>query len=264
MPAPKITQFAGDIRMWRKAANGALTPVIADSDDASGNQPIEANAAVFSYEAGDTIEVKSKRRGSRYNQPTYSEVQPGTSALALTLLELPPLIMARVLYGSATETTVNAGSVTDAALAITRKDAPIQLPHRLLDDSPAPVIENGGTPLVEGTDYEIDLRRGQVLIKAAGVAVDDPDVTISYSYFAHTKVEYVGGGSPTETFYITGDMENRVDGENGELEIYEAKLSVDGDIDLFSEEPITAVLKGSLIVPSDQDEPYKWTTYAAT
>lgn len=264
MPAPAVTKFAGDIRLWRKAANGALTPVIPEPTDPTGNQPVEANAMVFSREEGETVEVKSKRRGNRFNQPIYSEQEPGTTNMALTLLEVPPLIFARVLYGTAAaEVAVSAGSVTEAVVTGVVKDRPIQLPHRYLAASPAPVVEDGGTPLVLGTDYTIDLRRGQLMILAAGVDAGATDITISYTYTAYTYIEIEGGGTPTETFYVTGDMENRVTEEDGELEVYEFKASVDGEVDLFGSEPISPVLSGPCIVPADKDAPYRFRTIQA-
>lgn len=265
MPAPAVTKFGGDIRLFRKNADGSLSPAIPNAADPTGNQPVEANAMVFSREEGDKIEIKSKRRGTRFNQPIYSEEEPGTTSMSLTLLEVPPMILARVLYGqAAAEVAVSAGSVTDAPLPITSKDRPLQLPQRLLDESTAPVLKNATVTMVAGTDYEIDLRRGQVLIKAASIAVGDTDITISYSYFAHTKIVIDGGGTPTETFYVTGDMENRVTGANGELEVYEFKASIDGEVDLLGSEPISPVLSGSLIIPSDQTTPYRFTQYQAT
>jgi hypothetical protein len=264
MPAPAVTKFAGDIRLWRNV-NGVLTPLIPNAADASGNQPVEANAMVFSREEGETIEIKSKRRGNRYGQVIHSEQEPGVASMSLTLLEVPTLILARVLFGTAAEQiAVAAGSVANAPLAITTKDRPLQLPHRMLDDAPAPVVNNGAVALVAGTDYDIDLERGQILIKAAGVAVGDADVTISYSYLAHTKIEIKGGGTPTETFYVTGDMQNRVTGDRGELTAFEWKATVDGDVDLLGDETISPTLSGSLVIPSDQDAPYTFVQYALT
>lgn len=260
--APAVRQFAGDIRLWEKNADtGALTPVIAANDDASGNQPIEANALTFSYEAGDEVKVVSKRRDARYNQPVYSDTQPGTTSVALTVLELPPLILARILFGEGTSATIEAGSVTDQALAIPRKDAPLQLPHRFLKTTPAPVVKDGATTLVAGTDYKIDSRRGQIMILSAAVTVDDPDVTISYSYDAQVSTSIVGGATPSKSFYITGDMEDRVSGENGELRVPQANLSVDGDVDWLSAEPIQATLSGVAVVAAGESAPYTFVAY---
>jgi hypothetical protein len=264
MPAPKVTKFAGNIRLWRINADGTRTPAIPNTADVTGNQPVEANAAVMSREAGDTVEIKSKQRGNRYNQPVYSEQEPGTSKLSLTLLEVPPMILARVLYGSAAaEVAVTAGSVSAEPVSVTTTDVPLQLAHRYLDEATPLVAHKGATTLVAGTDFDVDYRRGQIKFKGTNVSAGD-SVTVDYEYLAHSKVVIQGGGTPTESFYITGDMENRVSGEQGELEIYEAKLAIDGDVDLLGSDPISPVLAGSLIVPSDKSTPYEFTSYALT
>lgn len=263
MATPAVRQFAGDIRFWEKQTDGSLVAVIPEANDPDGNQPVETDALVFGYEAGETTRVVSKRRKARYNQPVHSETLPGTTSVSATLLELPPLILARILFGEGSTAVLTAGSVTDAALAIPRKDVPIQLPHRLIETTPAPVVNNGAVPLVAGTDYTIDYRRGQIRILSAAVTVDDPDVTISYSYGAQVSTSIVGGATPTKQFYITGDMEDRISGENGELRVPQANLSVDGEVNWLSAEPIQAVLTGDAIVADGEVAPYTFDTYKA-
>lgn len=259
---PQVKLFAGDFRFWQNNG-GTLEPVIPDPDDPSGNQPVETDSFSFSYEAGDKTEIKSKCRGARYMQPIYSETLPGVTSVNTGLLELPPLIMARILFGVGSGATLAAGAVTDAALIVSSKDVPLQLPHRLLKATPAPVVEQGGTPLVAGTDYDLDLRRGQIRIKAVGVDVGDEDLTISYSYDAQVSMHIVGGATPTRQFYITGDMEERVSGENGELRIPQVNLTVDGDVDWLSSEPIKASLTGDVVIAAGEDAPYTFTSYKA-
>lgn len=264
MAKPAIRQFAGDIRFWEVQNDGSRLPVIPEAADPDGNQPVETNSLSFSYEPGDEQKIVSKRRDARYNQPVHSEQLPGTTSVSVTLLELPPLILARILYGSGSNATVTAGSVTDAALAVPAVDVPIQLPHRMLSSTPAPVVKAGATTLVAGTDYKIDLRRGQIRFIGSTVEADDTDVTISYSYGAHVSMHIVGGATPTKKFYITGDMEDRISQENGELRIPEVSLTVDGDVDWLSAEPIQATLTGDVLVADGESAPYTFTTYATS
>ena len=261
MPAPKVRQYAGDFRMWRKAANGMLTPVIPEPTDPQGNQPIEANAAAFSYEAGDEINVVSKRLDSRYNQPIYTDTLPGTTSLSLTLLEIPTAILARVLYGEGADASVTAGTVTDEAVTVTDLARPVQLANRYLLTGPDPVVKKGADTLVAGTDYIIDRRRGQLTAVAGGDVTKDDALLVSYSYSALSATRILGGATPVESFYITGDLQDRISGERGELEIFDARLTVDGEVDWLSSEPISPVLTGVLIVPSEAPAPYVFTAY---
>src|SRR5690606_22591003 len=117
MATPAVRQFAGDIRFWEKQPDSSLVAVIPEAADSTGNQPIETNALTFSYEAGAEVKVVSKRRDARYNQPIHSETLPGTTGVSATLLELPPLILARILFGEGSTATIASGSVTDQPLA---------------------------------------------------------------------------------------------------------------------------------------------------
>ena len=262
-----VRQFAGDIRFWEHGTGGVRTPVIPEPTDPQGNQPVECNALSFSYEAGDEISVVSKRRDSRYNQPIYTDTLPGTTSVSATLLEIPPIILARILYGSAANATVSAGSVTDASHTITSTALPYQLPHRLIKASPAPVFEKVATPsnivLVEGTDYNLDVRRGQITFLSGGAVADDDVIEATYEYDAHVSIHIEGGAVPTKSFAITGDMQDRISGENGELRIPEARLTVDGEVDWLSSEPIQAVLAGACVVADGETAAYTFTVYSA-
>ena len=59
-------------------------------------------------------------------------------------------------------------------------------------------------------------------------------------------------------------MEDRISHENGELRIPEASLTVDGDVDWLSAEPIQATLTGDVLVANGESAPYTFTTYVAS
>ena len=260
MPAPKVRKYSGDIRIWRIANDGSHVPVIPDATDPFGNQPIEANAQTFSYEEGDEVTIKSKRRGARYNQPIYSEQEPGTTSLSLQLLEMPNTILARALFAEISDATVAAGAVTDEPIAVTHKDAPLTLPDRFIAASPAPVVKKGATTLVAGTDYKIDQRTGTIRVLGNSVAVGDT-ILVSYTREAVDGTLLLGGAKPRDKFYITGDMEDRNSGEQGYLEVFQANLGVDGDIDWLAAEPLSPTLTGPLLVPAGAPAPYTFRVY---
>jgi len=84
MTAPKVRQFAGDIRMWRRdATTGALIPVIPNNTDPFGNQPIETDGLNFPYEQGYKVQRKPKRAdaaksGTRLTRGNFVCVVSGT------------------------------------------------------------------------------------------------------------------------------------------------------------------------------------------
>lgn len=259
MAQNRVLQFEGDIRLWSiPSGGGANVPVLDDTTDVYGNIPIEASASVFSYEAGELIEVKSKRR-DRYNQVIHSEQQPGTSSLALTLVAVPPAIVARVFYGEAAEVSVTGAAVTNEAITFSADELSQPLAHDRIDDDPAPVVTNtaGDTTYVAGTDYEIDLRLGRIRRLSTGAITATQTVHVDYTYLSYTLTSIRGGVQPQQNFYLLGDMKNRPDGKDMRLEVYQANLATDGEIDLFGSEPITVTIAGPLITPEDKTEPYK-------
>ncbi|MDG9765589.1 hypothetical protein N7585_23340, partial [Stenotrophomonas sp. GD04064] len=112
MAQPKVRKFAGDLRFWEHGANGARVPVIPEPADKFGNQPLEQSSLTFSYEAGDSVEIKSKRRDARYQQIIHKDSNPGVTSVSITALEVPPAILARMLYGTLVATQVAAGTAT--------------------------------------------------------------------------------------------------------------------------------------------------------
>ncbi len=255
---PKVRQFSGDFRMWRKATDGTLTPVIPEPTDPFGNQPIETDAFTFGYEAGDEVTIKSKRRGSKYNQPIYSDQQPGTTSASVKLLEMPVPILARILRGSAVDASVTTNSVTDIPYTVASMAVPVQLAHRYVS---AVVVKKAAATLVLDTDYTVDLRRGQVMPISGGAIVKDDVLDISYTYATVDATRIEGGAVPQESFYITGDMNDRINDDDGELEVFEARLGVEDDIDWLSAEPLSPTLTGKLLVPNGAPAPYVFTTY---
>lgn len=266
MAAPAVRQFAGDIRFWEQDESGNLTPVIPEASDASGNQPVECNALTFSYEAGDEINVVSKRRDARYNQPIHNETLPGTTGVSAVLLEVPPLILARMLYGEGATATVASGTATAAAFTLPDNiDAPVQLPHRLLTAATITVTNNAADVTYDvDDDYVIDRRRGQIIIPAGSTIVAGQIIKLTYSYAAHVKTTIAGGATPTKAFYITGDMQDRISQANGELRIPKANLTTDGEVDWLSAEPIQVTLSGPVVVADGETAPYTFTEYKAS
>ena len=265
MATVKIRQLAGDIRMWMIADDETRSPLIPEASDMHKNQPVETNSLTFSYEAGEETVIPSKRRGARYGQAIYAETQPGTTDVTIQLLETPPVILARMLFGEAANADITAGTVTDANFTVTVLDVPMQLPHRYLKSTPAPTVEFGASTLVAGTDYTLDTRTGTLTILSAGtlgstIEVDDV-LVLNYQYESVTGTTILGGAIPTQRFFITGDMEDRISGEQGYLTIYEVKLGVDGEIDWLSSEPIQPTLTGKATVPADAPAPYKFDVY---
>lgn len=261
---PKVRKFAGDLRLYEFGAGANRIPVIPDTDDKFGNKPLEQSSLTFGYEAGDTTEIKSKRRDDRYNQIIHTDANPGATSVTIGALEVPAAILARMLYGSAVTASVEAGSVNDRPIAVHSKDSPVKLPHRFVTASPAPVVKKGNVELEAGTDYVIDNRQGILIPLADGEIAHGDALTISYSFDSYLHTAINGGAVPNKSFMILGDVQDRISGENGLLRIPQVDLTVDGDVDWFSDEPLQVTLTGPVIFRSEEDALYTFEVYEQT
>lgn len=261
MAQPKVRKFAGDLRFYEHGTGAERIPVIPEPADKYGNQPLEQSSLTFSYEAGDTTDVKSKRRDDRYGQIIHSDANPGTTSVSVTALEVPPRILARMLYGSAVSSVVASGQVTDQAVTVYSKDVPIDLGHRFVLATPAPVVKRGIETLVAGTDYSFDNRQGLLIPKAGGDIVHGDVLSVSFSYDGYLETAINGGAVPNKAFQILGDVQDRISGESGLLRIPQVDLTVDGDVDWFSDEPIQVTLTGPVVFRSEESALYTFKLY---
>ncbi|MBH1388669.1 hypothetical protein I5U29_07900 [Stenotrophomonas maltophilia] len=256
MAQPKVRKFAGDLRFWEHGANGVRIPVIPEPADKFGNQPLEQSSLTFSYEAGDSVEIKSKRRDARYQQIIHKDSNPGVTSVSITALEVPTAILARMLYGTLVATQVAAGTATDVSVTVGSVDTPVKLPHNFLLADSAPVFKKGADNLVEGTDYTLDSVHGLLIPKPGGALQAGNTVVANYTYDAYLETAISGGTTPSKSFQILGDMQDRISGDEGLLTIPNVDLTVDGDVDWFSDEPIQVTLTGPVIFQSGETDLY--------
>jgi len=258
---PKVRKFAGDLRFYEIGTGADRIPLIPDPDDKFGNKPLEQSSLTFGYEAGDTTEVKSKRRDDRYGQIIHRDANPGTTNVTVGALEVPVGFLARMLYGSAVTTTVAEGVETDQSLTIHSKDAPVDLGHRFVLAVPPPVVKKGSATLEKDVDYTIDNRQGLLIAKAGGDIAHGDVLTLSYSYDGYLETAINGGAVPNKSFMIMGDVQDRIGGDEGLLRIPQVDLTVDGDVDWFSDEPIQLTLTGPAVFRSEETALYTFKVY---
>lgn len=261
MAQPKVRKFAGDLRFWEFGAGTARHAVIPEPNDKFGNQPLEQNSLTFSYEAGESTSVTSKRRDDRYGQIIHNDTNPGTTSISIVSLEMPPRILARMLYGEAVSGAVATGSVTDEAHTVVSPDVPVMLAHRFCMSTPVPVVKKGAATLVAGTDYTIDNRQGLLIPKAGGDIGAGDALLVSYTYDDYVRTAVAGGATPSKSFMILGDVQDRISGENGLLRIPQVDLTVDGDVDWFSSEPIQVTLTGPVVFRAEESQLYTFEVY---
>ena len=104
--------------------------------------------------------------------------------------------------------------------------------------------------------------------RAARISIDDPVVAALRRHDTATVLRLLEEGVRQRGLaaFVTDQMARlNVDvglaWARGELEVFEARLSTDGEIDWLASEPLSPTLAGPTIVPNGAPAPYVFTTY---
>lgn len=189
------------------------------------------------------FEHKESMTGERAVDLTIIQERNATFSFTSESLNLD--LLAVGLYG--TKSSVTGASVTNE-VHLARRGYAIPL---LFPDVSALSIETvtGATPLVEGTDYDVDYEFGLVYIRAASTVVDaDPgeNVNIDYTYATHDKLESFTTGTPPER-YLRFEGLNTIDGSGRLLEIPRAAFDPLTGLEFINEELGSGEFGGTML-----------------
>lgn len=253
MPKPyEVLRHEGDFYMFRINDDGSETPVL--------DRPVEAEAAIFQFEEGETRSVVSKGIG-RYGQALYSEQDPGIPSLQLTLLEFPPDIKALLFAGELTTTTEPGAAIVDEAHVSPALGQFIKLAHGNIAVSPALTVkdtETVPTTFTAGTDYVLDAAFGIIRFPEGSTIDPETDLEISYTYTATEVTKIAGGVKPQQRFRIAGVLRNRPTNRYASLDVWDVALARSGDTDILGAEPLQIELTGQMTVPAGKSAPFEY------
>jgi hypothetical protein len=212
---------------------------------ASTEQPVigPLPAEVFGIQSqSDLIEVQDTRRSKR-GQRLVAVPDPKPPVGSLTLLAVPPKVLALLAMGTETTLSQTAQTVTDESHPYV-KDFGIQLLFRNVGTVVVkPTV--GGTPFVVGTDYEIlDAHEG-IIRPLAGGGMSGTTCYISYHAGVIAAPAVVWGSESTVRAKVRLVGTNDASGAQEEVRWEGASvlLTPDGEIDLMAKEPIKAKFK---------------------
>lgn len=171
-----------------------------------------------------------------------------------------PAEMLALLFSAVSEAiSEGAGSVTDEAVDMI-PGRWTRLAHRNLAASGI-VLSTAAvpaTPLVEGTDYEVNHAAGMVRAIVGGAISTATACLIDYSHGAVSGTRYNGSRRTSVKCQVLMEGINKVDGKPCLLEVDEAVLYSSEPIDFASGDYITTTLKGTLLTLSGESEPYRY------
>ena len=146
------------------------------------------------------------------------------------------------LYGSTAKVT-GATVTAEAHHASPGKAFPLK--HPMVS---AVTVHSGATPLVEGTDYQIDDGFGTIYILATSTVVTTPDtaVTVDYTYVTHDRLDtFTQTGVPER--YLRFEGLNTVNGDLRIIEIPRASFDPLKGLEMINPELGSGQFEGALL-----------------
>lgn len=197
----------------------------------------------------ETLEHKSSRGGV---QVTDLKIALSTTAAGtLQIDDMDPKNLAMFLLGTESTVTEEAASNVSETITNVEKGLGYQLGATGSDPSgtrkitiDSVVTVTGSTPLVAGTDYDVDLDRGYLVLLPGGTVVNDGNkaagITVQYDVVASARSQVVSG---TTEFFGSMFFQSMSDvGIRTDWLFPAIRLRPNGDLNLISEEFLSVEL----------------------
>lgn len=239
--------FAGDVYMGEVDANGTLT--------AGMLGPINVPSFKLTPPTADAKTRISRQRATFGQALDTVNVPKDPAKVEIQFDSLPASLLAEAMGGTSTASTVTGASATDEAVTLVEGKW-VMLAHNHLAASSVEVATAAAptTPLVEGTDYEVEYTSGMVkaLTSAAAVAC-----LVDYDYESTTGYTVKGGTEINKPRRLRLVGKNLATGKDAIVEVDYALLIADQDLDLMGDDFKSGQLSGNLKTVSGQDAPFR-------
>ncbi|MFQ2387285.1 hypothetical protein ACK32P_04270 [Aeromonas dhakensis] len=215
--------------------------------------PVDVNSLEVKPDS-EKISIPSKRK-HKLGQARESYFVPKPATVNIKTSEIPPVLLAAAFMGLESPINQGAGTLTDVALTLPAHPKWMSLGKTNLSATGLEVKE-GSTPLVLGTDFEINYALGLLRATKAGAVVDGGPVTVSASYNAVTGSRIAGNVQPEVKARLLLDGRSIIGGEAIKLTIPRASLAPKKAVDFLSDKPIEIELEGELLALDGESAPF--------
>ncbi|MFQ2705200.1 hypothetical protein ACK3ZF_20155 [Aeromonas caviae] len=165
------------------------------------------------------------------------------------------MLLAAAFMGLESPINQGAGTLTDLPVTLLAHPKWVSLGKTNLSATGL-VVKEGVTPLVLGTDFEINYALGLLRATKAGAVADGGPVTVSASYNAITGTRIAGNVQPEVKAKLTLDGRSVISGEAILLTVPRASLAPKKAVDFLSDKPIEIELEGELLALDGEDAPF--------
>lgn len=216
--------------------------------------PLEADK----FEITPDSEVKEKTSKSReaYGQVIAAVVIGKPTKIAITLSGFSVQALALQFQGVRTAWTQGASTITDEVV-VAKLDKWLKLSKRNLSEVGFSVKNTSGTTTyVLDTDYLVNYSTGEIKPLSTGAIAANENLKLNGSALALAGEIIRGGVRPQVRVRAVWEGINLVDGQEVEVEAWEAVLTASNGFDFLASDFSGVDLKGTLVVPTGKTEPY--------
>lgn len=193
------------------------------------------NCPSFSVQpAIETLDHYSSREGLREKDKSVNISVSNTARFTLDEYSAENLALA-VLGTEPTTVSQGSGSVTDEDVT-SAHDKWVDLNYRNIAQAGFVVNDDGGGgSYTEGTDYEVNRKRGMLKVLSTGSIADGVSLDVDYTYSSETwnKITAVTSTDLEGSLLFIGDPE---EGVAYEMEVWKGKLRIAGELNFISDD----------------------------
>ncbi len=230
--------FSGDL-YFRRKLNGVFGPLL----------PF-GNATKMALKENAEIKKRKSKQKADYGQILDAVGIKGEAEISLELDDLDKDSIALLFLGTASDINESGAAVTGEPY-IAHLDTLIKLDHRNIS---AVVIG----ALVENTDFEIvNEKVGIIKILSGGSVSEDDPLSVNYTYSALTGSKVTGGTNASIKVQLFLDGYDLVSQKDAEVNVWEAELTPDSEMDFLADDFATLGLSGTMIKPANKPSAYE-------
>lgn len=222
-----LAKFAGCIYVAPVAEDGTL---LAPWEELGEAAPMEIQLQ------DEEPTTRMGRTCKTYGKVIASKQNPGTASGNLTVHEYTAVNVARALKAMIETTNIPASTLTDKEVELKEIGQYIDIGAEEL--SGVTVTSASGSPLAEGTDYELNANLG--LIAARSVAAANSTVKVSGEAAAYNEPRLVIGANTSAKYAVKGLLLNEYTGKKQKVYLRKVLFSTSSAVVLLSEQETDA------------------------
>jgi len=206
---------------------------------------------------GDSDRVEQEGNGrSNFAQVIASATFPKPMSLSAMFNQMDEALFAAAFFGTNSAFTQSSGTLTDVAI-VTIADKWVEIGSHMISSIVVKATAGGAT--IDAANYEINPRLGLIKAKSTGKIAPGATVYVSGSKAAINGTQMAAMTHADVRARILIDGQNKADGRNFILDIYQVRFAPSGDFGFQSGDKkfMEAKFDATLETPSGRTEPFK-------